>query len=165
MPLPNLGSGSLVRLSLPIMNSATGSNSYGVGSGGYGAPAPRQDMEYLCAGDSIMSLLTLCPRLTFPHRLRCQKRNQVTRTHSMQGVWTSHNVQKEDQTECVYCSFHVTIDIKPSQWSSSRRGNIRCLILFLRLSYGQSMNVWIGYHIIQDIMFVLSFIHSVILKR
>lgn len=104
MLLPNLGSGSLVRLSLAIMNSATGSNSYGVGSGGYGAPAPRQDMEYLCAGDSIMCLPTLCSSLTFLHRLRCQKRNQVTRTHSMQGVWTSHNVQKEDQTECVYYS-------------------------------------------------------------
>lgn len=69
------------------------------GSAGY-MPVPRQEMEYLCAGESHNAVIRV-QWLNTHERLRRKKRDQIPRADTLQGVRASNHVQEENKTKSV----------------------------------------------------------------
>lgn len=73
-------------------------------AGGYGnsnfMPPQRQEMEYICAGESLRDFLAFWEE-TYgaQYRLWCKKRDKISRTHPLSGVRTPDHVQEADETQ------------------------------------------------------------------
>jgi hypothetical protein len=78
------------------MNQQQTTNMGGYGNSGAYNPPPRQDLEYICAGQSLREYLRATLMVC---RLRREKRNQISRAHSVQRMWTSHHVQEADDAQ------------------------------------------------------------------
>jgi hypothetical protein len=72
------------------MNTNPGAPSGGVSYN----PAPRQDMEYICAGMYAIGILTYFKSLYF--RLWCKERDQGSRTHPLSRMRSQNHVQEKN---------------------------------------------------------------------